>query len=132
MGSHVVLIQGDRLMGSQKKKRKKKEKRARSLDEWILSRQKDKFFFTKLTTQNIEEFCFVSIVKRGHLLLPNFWLMFSQIFRKKSKNSEKQRKSKKYFFIYICIVFSIFSIVSKEFKFSKFFFERVRLLTRYF
>ena len=66
-------------MGSQdkKKKRRKREqkKRARSLDELILSklsRQKDKFFFTKLTTQNIEEFCFVSIVKRGHLLLPNF------------------------------------------------------------
>jgi len=56
----------------EKKERKKREKRARSLDEWILSRQKDKFFFTKLTTQNIEEFCFVSIVKRGHLLLPNF------------------------------------------------------------
>ena len=64
-------------MGSQDKKKRKREqkKRARSLDELILSklsRQKDKFFFTKLTTQNIEEFCFVSIVKRGHLLLPNF------------------------------------------------------------
>ena len=66
----------------ERKKRKKKEgrenkkkKRARSLDEWILSklnRQKDKFFFTRLTMQTNEEFCFVSIVKRGHLLLPNF------------------------------------------------------------
>jgi hypothetical protein len=37
-----------------------------------LNRQKDKFFFTKLTMQNIKEFCFVSIIKRGHLLLPNF------------------------------------------------------------
>ena len=58
-----------------RRKREQKKKRARSLDEWILSklnRQKDKFFFTKLTMQNIEEFCFVSIVKRGHLLLPNF------------------------------------------------------------
>jgi len=68
-----------------KKKRKKEEeekrrkrelkKRARSLDEWILSklnRQKDKFFFTTLTMQTNEEFCCVSIVKRGHLLLPNF------------------------------------------------------------
>ena len=56
-------------MGSQvnerkkeRKKRKKKEKRKKHLE----------FFFTKLTMQNIEEFCFVSIVKRGHLLLPNF------------------------------------------------------------
>ena len=59
----------------EKEERTGKKKRARSLDEWILSklnRQKDKFFFTKLTMQNIEEFCFVSIIKRGHLLLPNF------------------------------------------------------------
>jgi hypothetical protein len=74
---------GDRQMGSQvnkkrereKKERKRKRRKVKSLDEWILSKlsiQKDKFFFTKLTTQNIEEFCFVSIVKRGHLLLPNF------------------------------------------------------------
>ena len=62
MGSQVnpttqilVLVQGDRPMGSQDKTEKKKE-----------------IFFTKLTMQNIEEFCFVSIVKRGHLLLPNF------------------------------------------------------------
>jgi hypothetical protein len=62
-----------------KREQKKRKKRARSLDEWILSklnRQKDKFFFTKLTMQNIEEFCFVSIIKRGHLLLPNFLSMF--------------------------------------------------------
>jgi hypothetical protein len=51
----LVLVQGDRPMGSQDKTEKKK-----------------KIFFTKLTMQNIEEFCFVSIVKRGHLLLPNF------------------------------------------------------------
>ena len=90
----LVLVKGDRQTGSQvspttqifvfgsrrspdgisqkKKKREKERKRARSLDEWILSRQKGKFFFTKLTMRNIEEFCFVSIVKRGHLLLPNF------------------------------------------------------------
>ena len=78
MGSQV---KGKKMKKRERKKRegrenrKKKKKRARSLDEWILSklsRQKDKFFFTKLTTINIEEFCFVSIVKRGHLLLPNF------------------------------------------------------------
>ena len=65
----------ERKKEKRRKREQKKKKRARSLDEWILSklsRQKDKFFFTKLTTINIEEFCFVSIVKRGHLLLPNF------------------------------------------------------------
>jgi hypothetical protein len=36
-----------------------------------------------------------------------------------AKNNENPKK--KLFFIYICIVFSIFSIVSKEFKFSKVF-----------
>ena len=68
MGSHVKKEK-------EKKEIENRKKRARSLDEWILSklsRQKDKFFFTNLTMQNIEEFCFVSIVKRGHLLLPNF------------------------------------------------------------
>jgi len=30
-----------------------------------LGREEDKFFFTKLTMQNIEEFYFISIVKRG-------------------------------------------------------------------
>jgi hypothetical protein len=33
--------------------------------------------------QNIEEFCFVSIVKRGHLLLPNFLPIFFIKFSKK-------------------------------------------------
>jgi len=59
----------------EKRRKREQRKRARSLDEWILSklsRHKDKFFFTKLTMQNIEEFGFISIVKRGHLLLPNF------------------------------------------------------------
>ena len=68
----LVLVQGGRQMGSQVNERKK---RVKSLHEWILNklrRQEDKFFFTKLTMQNIEEFCSVSIVKRGHLLLPNF------------------------------------------------------------
>jgi len=47
--------------------------------------------------------------------------LFYKIFEK-SKNSEKQRKSKKkHIFLYICIVFSIFSIVPKEFNFSKVF-----------
>jgi len=36
-----------------------------------------------------------------------------------AKNNENPKNT--FFYIYICIVFSIFSIVSKEFKFSKFF-----------
>jgi len=47
-------------MGSQdNEKKKRKRKNVRSLNEWILSklgRKEDKFFFTKLTMQNIEEF----------------------------------------------------------------------------
>ena len=58
-------------MGSQVKKKKKKKEKERKK-----RRKKRKkhleFFFTKLTMRDIEEFCFVSIVKRGHLLLPNF------------------------------------------------------------
>jgi len=51
--------------------------------------------------------------------------LFDKIFGKSfSKNNEKQRKSKKIYFKYICIVFSIFSIVSKEFNFSKVFWTR--------
>ena len=34
-----------------------------------LASQEDLLFLYKLTMQNIEEFCFVSIVKMGHLLL---------------------------------------------------------------
>jgi len=45
--------------------------KVKSLDEWI-TQQARNYFLYKLTMQNIEEFCFVSIVKRGHLLLPNF------------------------------------------------------------
>ena len=66
-------------MGSQvkKKKGKKKEKERKKEEERKKERRKKRkkhleFFFTKLTMRNIEEFCFVSIVKRGHLLLPNF------------------------------------------------------------
>jgi len=53
-----------KLTKERKKERrgKKEKKRKKHLE----------FFFTKLTVRNIEEFCFVSIVKRGHLLLPNF------------------------------------------------------------
>jgi hypothetical protein len=57
-------------MGSQVNERKKERKKRKEGKK--RKKHLDKFFFTKLTMQNIEEFCFVSIVKRGHLLLPNF------------------------------------------------------------
>jgi len=40
-------------------------------------------------------------------------------FQKNSKIAKNIENPKKYIFKYICIVFSIFSIISKEFKFSK-------------
>jgi hypothetical protein len=83
MGSHVALVKGNRQMGFQVDRAThislvlKKE-----IARWDLKLTKERkrkkkkkhleFFFTKLTMRNIEEFCFVSIVKRGHLLLPNF------------------------------------------------------------
>jgi hypothetical protein len=54
-------------MGSQVNGKEKERERERERE-----RRRRQVFFTKLTMQNIEEFCFVSIVKRGHLLLPNF------------------------------------------------------------
>ena len=62
-------------------------------------------FFTKLTMQNIEKFCFVSIVKKGPSVVTQF---LSHLFEKKfekSKNSEKQRKSKKICFFNIFVLF---------------------------
>jgi len=50
-------------------------------------------------------------------------------FQKNPKIAKNNENLKKTFFKYICIIFSIFSIVSKEFKFSKVL-ERVQLLTR--
>jgi len=61
-------------MGSQVKKKKREKERRREKEGKEKEKRKKhlEFFFTKLTMRNIEEFCFVSIVKRGHLLLPNF------------------------------------------------------------
>jgi len=56
--------------------------------------------------------------------------LFDKIF-KKSKNSEKQRKSKKYVLLIYLHHLSIFNVISKELK-SQRSFERVQLLTRYF
>jgi len=55
------------------------------LDEWIQQVRKTSFSLQSLLMQNIKEFCFVSIVKRGHLLLPNFLLMFWEIFKNLQK-----------------------------------------------
>ena len=73
MGSQVNEKKKQRERKKERKKRKKREgrerkKRVRSLDEWIQQVRKTRrqVFFTKLTMQNIEEFCFISIVKRGH------------------------------------------------------------------
>ena len=54
-----------------------------------------------------------------------FWTQyFDKFLEKTKKNRKKQRKPPKMHFWYICIVFSIFSIVSKEFSFSKVFWTR--------
>jgi hypothetical protein len=59
-------ISGKKKKGKENEKERKKERRRKKRKKHL------EFFFTKLTLRNIEEFCFVSIVKRGHLLLPNF------------------------------------------------------------
>jgi hypothetical protein len=50
--------------------------------------------------------------------LPNFLPMFLINLQKIPK---KQWKPQKIYFWYICIVFSIFNVISKEFKFFKVF-----------
>jgi hypothetical protein len=52
-------------------------------------------FFTSLLYKTLRNFCFVSIAKRGHLLLPNFLPIFLINFQKKSKIAKKQRKPPK-------------------------------------
>jgi len=46
--------------------------------------------------------------------------LFDKIFEKNPKIAKNNENPKKYVF-YICIVFSIFNVISKEFKFSKVF-----------
>jgi len=59
-------------------------------------------FFTSLLCKTLRNFCFVSIVKRGHLLLPNFWLVFLINLQKKPKKSKKTMKTpKNAFLIYL-------------------------------
>jgi hypothetical protein len=52
-------------------------------------------FFTSLLRKTLKNFCFVSIVKRGHLLLPNFSPVFLINLQKKPKNSKKTMKTPK-------------------------------------
>jgi hypothetical protein len=58
------------------------------------------------------------------LLIPNFWPMFLINFHKKPKIVKKKWKPQKNAFWYICINFSIFNIITEEFKFSKVFWTR--------
>jgi hypothetical protein len=75
----------------------------------------DMYFIHTLLAVDELQGCMISVVTQ----------FLTHLFDKisgKFKNSEKQRKSKKiHFFLYICIVFSIFSIVSKEFNLAKVF-----------
>ena len=59
-----------------------------------------------------------------YMLLPNFLPIFLINFQKKLKIIKKQWKTSKIYFWYICIVFSIFNVISKEFKISKVFWTR--------
>ena len=81
-------------------------------------------FFTSLLCKTLRNFCFVSIVKRGHLLLPNFWPMFLINFQKKTKIAKKQWKPQKKAFLIYLHHFSIFNVISEEFKFSNVFWTR--------
>jgi hypothetical protein len=48
--------------------------------------------------QNNEEFCFVSIVKRGHLLLLNFLPLFLIKVLENPKKAKNNKNPKKYIF----------------------------------
>jgi len=71
--------------------------------------------------QNINDVLLRKHCKEGHLLLPNFLPMFLINFQKKTKNSKKTMKTLKNAFLIYCIIFSIFNVISEEFKFSKVF-----------
>jgi hypothetical protein len=69
-----------------------------------LSKLNRLFFFTSLLCKTLMRFCFVSIVKREHLLLPNFDLtkkslvvthFLSQKIEKKRKLKNTRRKPKR-------------------------------------
>jgi len=67
--------------------------------------------------QNIEEFCFVSIVKRGHLLLPNFLPVFLMNFQKKQKIAKNIENPKECFFDIFALFLAFSASSQKEFNF---------------
>ena len=70
-----------------------------------LSKLRWHFFFTSLLCKTLMRFCFISIVKRGHLLLPIFFYL---IFYKLKKNRKITMKNLKIYFWCICVVCGIF------------------------
>ena len=72
----------------------------------------------KLTMQNIKEVFLRQYCKEGAYVATQF---FTNVFLKKPKIAKKQWNPPKMHFWYICIVFSIFNVISEEFKFSKVF-----------
>jgi len=97
-----------------------------------------RFAFLNPTTISFEissvymEGLFLSIYLQTNFVATQVLTHLFYKFFEKSKNSKKQNPKieknnenpKIMFFYYICIIFSIFSIVSKEFKFSKVFWTR--------
>jgi len=95
-----------------------------------VSKTRRQVFFTKLTMQNIEEFCFVSIVKRGHILLPNFLPIFFIKILENQKITKNNENPKKYVFNTFASFLAFSTSSQKNFNFQRSL-ERVRLLTCY-
>jgi hypothetical protein len=70
-------------------------------------------FFTSLLHKILSRYCFVSIVKRDHLLLPNFWPNVLIIFEK-NKKIETTMKTQKKCILDIFASFSAFSTLSQK------------------
>ena len=92
---------------------KRKTKVFRWVDIQQVRKTRRQVFFTKLNMQNIEEFRFVSIVKRGHMLLSNFWPTFLIKFLKNKKIAKNKKNPKKYVFN-IFVSFLTFSTSSQN------------------
>jgi len=95
-----------------------------------VSKTRKQDFFTKLTMQNIQEFCFVSIVKRGNLLLPNFLPIFLIKFSENQKITKNNENPKKYIFNTFASFLAFSTSSQKNLNFQRSL-ERVRLLMRY-
>ena len=68
------------------------------MDSTVLSRQKDKFFFTKLTMQNIDEFLLRKHCKEGASVATQFLTHVFDIFSKNPKIEKNKENPKKYVF----------------------------------